>query len=74
MWWQQEIDLEEDNDGANGRGRGGGFRHLFNNEVGNEVDADQGHGLITRDHGKHFMDRPYAALDDDFAREADLDR
>jgi len=69
-WWKQEMDLEEDDEGAGGRGV---LPRRFYNEAGNETDTTQGHGLITRDPHEHFMDRPEAAPDTDFVRGVDLD-
>ena len=73
LWWQQEMDLEEENDGADGGERGGVFPCLFYNEAGNEVDADQGQGLINLDSRKRFMNYPTAAPDD-FNRGVNLDK
>ena len=72
FWWQQEMDLEEGDDGADGGGRGGVLPRLFYNEAGNEVDADQGQGVLHLDPRKRFMDRPNAAPEN-FNRGVDLD-
>ena len=69
MWWQQEMDLEEDDEGAGGRGV---FPRRFYDEAGNETDAIQGHGLVTCDPRERFMDRPDAAPET-FTRGIDLD-
>ena len=51
------MDLEEDDERAGGRGV---LPSLFYDEAGNEVDTDQGQGLIIPDPHERFMDRPAA--------------
>ena len=58
------MDLEEDDDGANGGGRGGVFPRLFYDEAGNEVEAGQGQRVMPLDPRERFMDRPDAAPED----------
>jgi hypothetical protein len=41
-WWEQEMDLRDEDDGADGGGGQGVFPRLFYDEAGNEVGADQG--------------------------------
>ena len=65
-WWQQEMELEEDNDGH------------FYDAAGNEVGADQGQrgGVLPPllDPRERFMDRSDAdAVPEDFIRRIDLD-
>ena len=70
MWWQQEMDLEED-DGADGGGQGGVFPRRFYDEAGNEIEADQGQGVMPLDPRERFMDRSDAAPET-FARGVNL--
>ena len=70
MWWQQEMDLAEDDEGAGGRGV---LPRRFYYEAGYETDGNQGHGLVTRDPHERFMDHPDAAPEEDFVRGVDLD-
>ena len=69
-WWKQEMELEEDDEGAGGRGV---FPRRFYDEAGNETDARQRHGVITRDPRERFMERPDAAPEEDFVRGVNLD-
>ena len=66
------MDLEEDDDGADGGVRGGVLICLFYNEAGHAVDADQGQGFMPLDHHEFFMDQPYVPPED-FNRGVDLD-
>ena len=63
------MDLEEDAEGAGGRVF---FPRRFYDEVGNEMDGIQGHGVVARDPRERFMDNPDAAPED-FNRGVDLD-
>ena len=63
------MGLDEDDEGAGERGV---FPRLFYDEAGNEVDADQGQGVLHLDPRKRFMDRPNAAPEN-FNRGVDLD-
>ena len=67
------MNLEEGDDGGACGGGGGVLPCLFYNEAGNEVDADQGQGLINPDPCKRFMDDPDAAPPDHFNRGVNLD-
>ena len=58
--------------GADGGRREGIFTRLFYDEAGNEVEADQGQGVMPLDPRKRFMDRPDAAPEY-FIRGVDLD-
>ena len=69
MWWQQEMDLEEDDEGAGGRGV---FPCRFYDEAGNETDGNQGQGVMHLDPRERFIDRPDAAPEA-FTRGIDLD-
>ena len=65
MWWQQEMNLKEDDDGR------------IYGAAGNEVGADQGQrgGVLPPllDPCERFMDRPNAdAAPEDFIRRIDL--
>ena len=67
------MDLEEDDDGANGGGKGGVLPCLFYDEAGNEVNEDQGQCVMPPDPRERFTDRPDAAPKD-FNRGVNLDR
>ena len=69
MWWQQEMDLEEDDEGAGGRGI---FPRRLYDEAGNETDGRQGNVIAARDPRERFMGRPDAAPEN-FTWGLDLD-
>ena len=66
------MDLEEDDEGADGGGRGGVFPRLFYNEAGSEVGADQVQGVTAPGPHNCYVDHLDAALGA-FNRGVDLD-
>ena len=50
----------------------GFFPRHFYDEVGNEMDGTQGHGVVVRDPHKHFTDH-FDTAPEDFNRSVDLD-
>ena len=54
------MDLEEDDEGAGGRG---GIPRRYYDGAENETDGAQGNGVVTRDPRERFMDRPNAAAE-----------
>ena len=72
MWWEQEMDLEDEDDRDTGGEREGVFTRRFYVEAGNVVDATRLDKVPRPDPQRRPMDRP-TTTSKGFTRKIDLE-